>query len=204
MCISLLVSLLGFIAPVQASLIINGSFENNDVREGGWRWFESSNVDGWQGGNIEIWDGLGGVEAFAGQQHAELNAHPNNGEAFSIFQQFETEIGRTYDLSFAYQARRNNREAFRVEVVGDDSLIDFVVDDHVRGIWSIFEHGFTANSSQTLLRFTSVFPESNTVGNFLDDVSVSAVIPLPATAWLFLSAFLPLSLMRMIKPASQA
>ena len=196
--VSLAVSFLFAGSLAQANFIVNGSFENNDVKDGGWRWFDASLVEGWQGGNIEIWDGLRGVEAFAGEQHAELNAHPNNGQAFSIFQLFETEKGKTYDLSFAYQARRNNREAFKVEVVGVDALIDLVIDDHERGMWSVFNHAFTADSAETVLRFTSVFPETNTTGNFLDNISIDANVPLPAGGILLFSCLIILSGVRKI------
>lgn len=161
-----------------AELIVNGGFENVAVEKGKWRYFSSSQVQGWQGGNIEVWNGLGGMQSFEGDKHAELNAHPNNGQPFSIFQTFNTSTGGLYDLSFAYRARRSLDEAFRVELFGDNgTVLNQIIDDHNKKRWSFYQQSFLANSGLTTLRFTSVFPNHNTLGNFLDDVSVKQGLP---------------------------
>ena len=49
-----------------ANLIVNGGFEDNAVASGNWAFFASSNVNGWEGSNIEIWDNYGGVSAAEG------------------------------------------------------------------------------------------------------------------------------------------
>lgn len=165
-----------------AGLIINGGFENNDVNggAGGWQWYSSGDVDGWEGSNIEIWDDFGAIGPYEGEQHAELNAHPSNGGAFSIFQTFSTVQGASYDLFFAYGARSNNNESFLVELIGGNALLNQLVDDHTVNVWSTFSHEFVADSTQTTLRFTSVTPRTGTVGNFLDAISVVRV-PAPGT-----------------------
>lgn len=165
-----------------AGLIVNGGFEDTDVNggSGGWEWYDASNVDGWNGSNIEIWQDFGAIGPYEGQQHAELNAHPSDGGAFSIYQTFATTAGATYDLFFAYGARRNNNESFQVQLVGAGSLLDQLIDDHTVNEWSTFSYTFTADSSETTLSFTSVTPETGTVGNFLDAVDVVAV-PAPGT-----------------------
>lgn len=161
-------------STAQANLILNGGFEDNSVAHGKWRWFQSSDVNGWGGSNIEIWDNHRSITAFEGTQHAELNAHAGNGNAFSIYQTFNTDVGSIYDLSFAYGARRNNNEAFRVEVIGSSELLNELVDDHTVGNWSSYINTFVASSAQTTLRFTSVTPTKATVGNFLDNIYVGA------------------------------
>ncbi len=173
--LSLVVSLLSVssLAQENENLIINGDFEDTVVNNGngGWQWYRSRDVSGWQGDNIEIWDNFGNIGAYEGAKHAELNAHPSDGTSFSIYQTFNTTVGQSYNLFFAYGARSNNRESFKVEVAGQK----FKMDDHEVNQWSTFSETFVAQSDQTTLRFTSVNPKSATVGNFLDAIRVTAV-----------------------------
>lgn len=161
--------------PASANMIVNGSFENNDVASGRWHAFSSSLVDGWGGSNIEIWDNYGRENAANGNQFIELNSHGRrNGGRYNIFQDLNTTAGQRYDLSFAYQARRNNREAFRVQLFdlgqSGNPIADWLVDDHTVNDWSNYASHFTAQSNTTRLRFVSM--NRGTVGNFLDDISV--------------------------------
>lgn len=164
-------------AMSSANLITNGGFEETDVRENSWAWFNSNSVNGWQGSNIEIWDTYENVIAFEGTQHAELNAHPSDGNAFSIFQTIATQAGTTYDLSFAYSARSNHNESFIIDLnaADDTKILSTLMDDHEVGKWSMFNTQFVALDLSTTLRFTSVTPYSGTVGNFLDNVVVKQV-----------------------------
>src|SRR5690606_20268956 len=79
-----------FSIAANANLLTNGGFESNNVASGSWQFFSSSAVPGWDGSNIEIWNQYSGVSAYEGSQFAELNAHPNGGQAFTIFQDFTT------------------------------------------------------------------------------------------------------------------
>ena len=157
----------------QAGLIVNGGFEETDVADGSWRWFSSSDVDGWDGSNIEIWDSLTKFESYEGEQHAELNAHGSKG-AFSIFQTFSTDAYASYDVSFAYAARRSNSEAFLFEVLDEagNSFFSKEINDHTVKSWSTFDWSFTALTDFTTIRFTTI--NTGTYGNFLDDVNVVA------------------------------
>lgn len=152
----------------QATLLVNGSFEANVVAKNNWNYFTAAQVAGWEGSNIEIWHGLNGVKAGEGKQHAELNADGNNQGAWSIYQNFATEMGKTYDFSFMYRARANNNEAFLFSI-GD---IKTTVDNHTVSEWLKFSGSFTANSLLSSIRFTSL--NNGTMGNFLDDVQVIA------------------------------
>ena len=165
-------------ASANANLIVNGSFEDNDVAEGTWQYFAADDVNGWDGSNIEIWDGLHGVASAVGEQHAELNAHPYAGE-FSIFQNFATVIGQSYDVSFFYSARQSNAESFAYSV---GSLMGELT-DHVVGRWSQFQGSFIASSETSQIRFTAI--TNGTVGNFLDGVVVTASVPEPGSLVLF-------------------
>lgn len=180
-----------------ASLIINGGFENNEVNggAGGWEWYSASDVDGWEGSNIEIWENFGAIGPFEGTKHAELNAHPGSGTAFSIFQTFSTVEGASYELFFAYGARSSNHESFQVQLDGATSLLDQLIDDHKVNLWETFSYTFTADSSATTLRFTAINPDTGTVGNFLDGISVVKV-PAPGALLLLGTALIGFGLRR--------
>ncbi len=164
-----------------AGLIVNGDFEANTVNAGSWSWLPSSQIEGWQGSNMEIWHDMNGVQAVSGQHFIELNAHGNNQGAWSIFQSFATDIGQQYQLSFYYRARNNINEQFELSL-GDTS---WLFDDHTTQGWAHYNNYFVAESSSMTLRFTSL--NQGTMGNLLDAVQVSAVpaqqaaeVPAPA------------------------
>lgn len=174
--LTLFVFLLSFIFTpfAKAGLIINGGFEDTFVKDGSWKWFTSDKVDGWDGSNIEIWDSLTKFKSYQGEQHAELNAHGSRG-VFSIFQTFSTNNNKSYDVSFAYAARRSNSESFMFEVLdasNNSVIFSQLMDEHQVNNWSKFGTSFKAESDQTMIRFTTV--NKGTVGNFLDDVNVVA------------------------------
>lgn len=162
-------------AGASANLIVNGGFEDNNVAAGTWQYYPACAVNGWEGSNIEIWDHLGGVVAPEGNQHAELNAHPNAG-SFSIYQSFATLVGQIYDVSFFYGARSNSSESFRFSV----GTLNELISDHVVGHWNQYVNTFRADSTTTTIRFTTVTPSYSTYGNFLDGVSVTQQVPEPA------------------------
>lgn len=203
---SLLLAVLFGVSPVcSASLIQNGSFEDNRVGNGQWAWFQSAAVPNWSGSNIEIWHNFQKLPAYEGVQFIELNAHGQNQGAWSIFQSFDTQIGQQYQLSFAYRARTGNQERFNV-TVGDFSQL---FSDHTRQAWSVFSGSFTATSTTSVLRFTSL--NSGTYGNFIDDVQVNAVstlvptaVPAPASFGLLGLAVAGLIGSRRQRPSSQA
>lgn len=194
-------------ATANANLIVNGSFEDNAVNPGTWRWFYSADVNGWTGSNIEIWDDFLGVKAVDGTQFAELNAHANSGQQFTIAQSFNTTVNSLYDLSFFYRARRSNDEAFQVSLSnGQSNFFEQIMTDHIVGEWSFFNATFRAASSTTTLLFSSVQPHSGTVGNFLDNIvvtgaptSLSAQPVSEPAAFTLLAIFGGLFLMRLKK-----
>ena len=191
-----------------ANMIINGSFEN-PTNTKNWKYYNSSNVPGWSGSNIEIWKSglIEGVHSYKGGQHAELNAHGHSAP-FSIYQTIETVAGQNYRLSFAYRARvGNSLESVESFWVGADNgsvfdtdqtndIFNNIMDDHVKGSWATFIGNFIAQSDYTTIYFSSISPNTGkyaTYGNFLDDISVSslpaiAIVPIPASIWLFASA----------------
>lgn len=166
-CLSVLAGLL-LATSANANLIVNGGFEDNSVAAGTWSYFSSASVNGWGGDNIEIWNQFGGVVAPEGQQHAELNAHPFDGDVFSIYQDFATVVGQTYDVSFFYSARNNASEQFNFSV----GTLAALVNDHVVGSWKQYTGSFVASSLLSTITFSST--DTGTLGNFLDDVVVVA------------------------------
>lgn len=180
--IALMGAMMAASASASAGLIVNGSFENNDIRSNSWSWFSADQVDGWDGSNIEIWDNLQNFAAFDGDQYAELNADGPNQGAWSIYQSFMTVADQSYDVSFAYASRRASGEAFLFEVLDDTNNVLFsqLIDDHLQKSWQVFETQFDAVSFQSTLRFTA--QNSGTYGNFLDAIDVSAAdVPEPMT-----------------------
>lgn len=172
-----LIAAAGLVASASASanLLVNGGFEDNNVASGSWSYFNAGSVNGWEGSNIEVWDHLLGVTAPEGDQHAELNAHPYTGNAFSIYQSFATTVGQHYDVSFYYSARSNDHETFSFNVAD----LNAVLDEHIVGSWTHYFNSFVANDSTTTISFTTVAPYADTVGNFLDGVAVTRSVPAP-------------------------
>ena len=166
-----------------ANLITNGSFEDNHVNYGKWNWFTADNVNGWNGSNIEIWNHLQGEAAFDGQQFAELNSHGRSSTGYSIFQEFNTVAGQTYDLSFAYQARVNSaNEVFSASIFDINGLIkEWIQDDHTTSGWSVMSDSFVARDDVTRLQFTAITPQFHTYGNFIDDIRVVTQVDEPAS-----------------------
>ncbi len=150
-----------------ANLIVNGGFENNPVADGGWNWFSASSVDGWEGSNVEIWHNLFGIASAEGQQHAELNADGGNSGAWSIFQNFTTVVGQSYDVAFNYRARLTS-DMFQFTVAS----LNNVFTNNDTSQWKLFTGSFVATTSSTTLSFTSL--NSGTLGNLIDDVKVNA------------------------------
>lgn len=158
-----------------ANLLVNGGFEDNPVASGSWSFFSAATVSGWEGSNVEIWHSLFGIAAAEGLQHAELNAHPYSGDVFSIFQDFATVAGQSYDVSFFYRARESADEAFSFSV----GTLNEVLTDHVVGSWSTYSNSFIADSTLTRLSFTTL--DTGTIGNLLDGVTVDARVPESST-----------------------
>jgi hypothetical protein len=156
----------------QASLIINGDFEMNTIKTGSWAWLSSTNVTGWDGSNIEIWNAFNGVNAASGNNFIELNAHGANVGAWSIFQAFATDIGQQYELSFYYRARKNDKEALSVSLAD----VSWWLDDHTTKGWRFFSNKFLATDTTTTLVFSS--GNAGSMGNFIDAVQVVGVSPL--------------------------
>ncbi|WP_411994640.1 DUF642 domain-containing protein [Agarivorans sp. DSG3-1] len=165
-----------------AGIITNGSFESNDVRRGGWSYFSSNDVQGWQGHNIEIWDNLFNINAVEGDQFIELNAHCSGGGSracqlgkYSIYQDFASNQGQQYSFGLSYRARTNRNESFQVSI--EDSVGNTVYSqllaDHNNNSWRQFSGTFVANDNWSRIRLDSMI--NGSLGNLIDNVYVEAI-----------------------------
>lgn len=190
----------------QANLLVNGSFEETGATTGSWFLVDSSEVPGWDSdAQIEIWDTYG-LTSYAGSQHVELNADGSG--PWSIWQDFDTQAGAWYTLSFAAAARTTGSEEMIVNVgstpfiIPGDELLNESLTKETAPIllappvlsesvvlssqeWQIYNFGFTAATARSRVTFTSVTP-TGTMGNLLDDVKV---VPAPSTLALFALGF---------------
>ena len=188
--IKILLTTLLFLFSLQATaanIVINGSFENPDIKPGSWTVLPA--IAGWTtgGAGIEIRDNVAG-KAYEGSQFAELDSHGKDSNS-SISQTLSTLVGETYKLSFAYSPRINQHEATNgISVFWNDVLLDSVsaVGSKTHN-WIVYSFMVKAIGND-VLKFAAVGKE-DTLGGSLDAVTVSAV-PVPAAALLFAPALL--------------
>ena len=183
------------------NLILNGSFEDVSgvTAQGGYgsisTWQIYSSIPDWDASqNIEIWTNNFIVPAYDGLNVLELNAHPANvNGAFSISQSFATQIGQSYQLTFASHRRQSNAsESFSVSV-GDLSQD---IHNQAAGGWNLYTYLFTADAVESTLTFASLDGGGDTTGNILDAVSIVAV-PEPGSLALMLVGLVGLGMLRL-------
>lgn len=190
--------------PTQ-NLVINGSFETPIVATAE-KWdIYGSGTTGlgwtveWRGDIPTEWSGytrpapalqefhrgvLGSAQS--GDQYAELDTDWDgpggslSGEPASvkIYQDIPTIPGLTYNIQYYFAPRPNTTVA--------DNILEFSWDGDVKAmntaagggsiVWSPYNYSFTASNNTTRLQFTDLgTPDS--LGTFLDDVSVKCVLP---------------------------
>ncbi len=169
-------------------LIVNGGFENPEPTENGgtWQVYPDGTFTNWDvvsGSGLEIQENaVSGATAHGGNQLAELDSHVPGLPNSAIEQKIATVPGQKYRLTFYHSPRPNNNP-------NTDNAIDLsVLVTSTSGVmvsatvglpssgattnWTEHVYDFTALDSQTTVRFTDAGSEPDTLGGYLDDVSV--------------------------------
>ena len=161
-------------AATPTNLVVNGSFEDPPLNST--QFLITGNIPGWTAsvGEIEIqnnFPGAGG--AAAGAQHAELGARSPS----TIYQDVPTVVGGTYTLSFALRARpgtllTDNRVGVSA---GGAALGD--VDATSVTTWAYHSFTIVATTATTRIAFADKGDNPNSLGTFIDDVSLTDTTP---------------------------
>ncbi len=176
-----------------ANLVSNGSFENPG--------FTGGSDDG---GGVYFYTRDMGVNGVTGWEHAAglayLRSRPvsngwvaqdgdyyvevESGFSASIMQSFATEVGATYELSFAYAANPvapGNDDAVRV--LWNGSSVDVVdgASSESFPVWTLHTYTVVATSTMTTLSFEDAGLGAAYNGGYLDNVSVT-LVPAPGGA----------------------
>ncbi len=180
------------------NLIVNGSFEEHIV-SGSWDLFDD--IPGWtleSGPGIELQRGVGGWDAFDGEQWLELDADENGpgggylaGEqgSTSISQEVQTVLGQYYLLTLSFSPRPGVEDNHLLVHWNHDVIVDLTASGlgQSNTSWeqiSILIEG-TGTNTKLMLGDSSV---NDTLGTFVDGISLVAV---PAPATFALLALLP-------------
>jgi hypothetical protein len=183
--------LAGTASAGSVNLVKNGSFENPDIASG--TWTVVSSADGWStfGAGLEIRDNVVG-SAYDGEQFAELDSHSWSGQPTNsgIFQTLTTEVGKQYQLSFAYSPRIGTQDTTNgISVFWNGFSLANVQKTSTSKSheWTVFSFLVTGTGSDEL-KFAATGTDDS-YGGSLDAVSVSAV-PVPAAAFLMAPALI--------------
>jgi len=164
------------------NLVTNSSFEEPDIPSGRYQFFSS--IPGWNllpgsRGPIEIQDNVAG-SPFDGAQFVELDSRAVSG----IVQNLNTEIGKTYQLQFAFSPRPRVAQNL-LNINWGGTLVDSI---SVNGIgllntnWQVYTYNLVATSTTTSLSFDNFGERSDSLGSYIDAISVTAVtVPEPTS-----------------------
>ena len=187
-----------FAGSASANLIDNGGFElGNNLGDSGWRVYGTLNdndaaTNDWtavSGAGIEIQaGGTGGLDPHSGTYKVELDSHNGNGGAGGVstntFMAQLVEgltIDSLYELTFWYSARSGaGAGSSRIEAYAgtypdmktDPGLIGAISSDSVG--WQEVSFEFVASAETMLVGFAAA-GTANTLGGYIDDVSLVAV-----------------------------
>jgi len=183
---------------VYAGLITNGSFEDEQLNGRSWQVF--SDVAGWSassGAGIEIQRNTV-VAAQDGNQYVELDSHNNS----SMSQFIEgLSVGQSYDLSFWYRARTNRGDNDNgINAYWGENILDqlvFEISDLLArdGGWQEFSTVVSATATTMVLSYEAV-GINNSLGGFIDNISLTVPIGEPGSLALFFLGGLGLVMIR--------
>jgi gliding motility-associated-like protein len=161
------------------NLLCNTDFENPNF--GGWGTTHNSMFPCWyttaSDSVIEIWGGgFGGVNAYSGSQFIELNAYM----VATMYQNFVVSPGTKLAIGFAHRGR-NGIDSMSVSIGpagGPYITLGTYGDNNIAWGYRTLNYTIPTGSRKSYsLRFNSVYAtgQDQSIGNFLDDVSVSAL-----------------------------
>ncbi len=183
------------------NLVENGGFESFDGSGPG-SWSVYKKIPGWtatSGSGIEVEKSGVVVASKSGDYHVELDSHNNSSMTQSVT------LGEgDYELSFWYQPRTptvgDNTIVYSVAGLFTDSMLD------IRNSQTGWEKVTQAFSVETAKNYDLTFAAgglSNSLGGFIDDVSLTAVrssnptaTPIPSSLGLLLSGVAGFAVLR--------
>ncbi len=181
--------LLSGASVAQANLVANGSFEEGSWMNtsGGWMRLNpgDASMTGWTVVDQYIaWgDEPPGFPAVDGDRLLDMSGFAADSPNSKVQQTLDTVVGQDYLFSI----RMTHSGLSNIKIDGTTLLLDAISG----GVsWTLYEAVFTATSDATLLSIENGSPGHVIV--FVDDVSVTAVVPVPAAAWLLGSGLLGL------------
>ena len=173
-----------------SNLIVNGGFETPVVTDNGGQWqrYLDGSLTSWNvtsGSGLELQRGGVAGAPHSGVQLAELDSDQPNSQS-GIAQAVPTVAGGKYRLHFWYSPRPNNGPAgdnaidYLVKVTSSSGTIltGQVGTTDVGGggtVWTEYVFDFIAVDGSTTIQFTDAGNEADTLGGYLDDVSLFAL-----------------------------
>ena len=197
--VSVLLIMLATMPTAMANLITNGDFEDFQLQGRQWRVFNQ--LPGWFtsiGPGIEIQRNTI-VRAQSGNQYVELDSHYGRNTNSTMSQLISTEPGQQYLLSFWYRPRTNRGHNDNgINVLWDPWALTTAshhsaafrpsqqvlsIDNYKRrqyNFWIPFSLSLTATSNTMVLSFQAD-GRDNSLGGFIDNVSLTAQQPTTST-----------------------
>ena len=175
----------GIAGMANANLIDNGSFESPDIGDSTWHVY--STIDGWTtvvGAGIEIQSGGIAGTSFDGDQHVELDSYNNT----TMEQIIDTVLGQTYTVSFYYSPRPGVAENSNgITVFWDYYMLGTTITGTTSSdtVWTQYSFDVLGTGAATSLQFSAV-GKSDSLGGYLDLVSVTEAAPVPEPATMLL------------------
>lgn len=165
-------------------LVTNGDFEDPSLPTSSYGIYGA--ISGWQllpgsQSGIEIQNNVAGSPG-SGQQFVELDGDGVSG----IYQDLTTVVGQLYKLTFAFSARPGVVDNKLNVLWGGVPVAALLADGANLGDtqWQTFSYDLLATSTTTRLSFDNFGEQSDSLGSYLDAVSVqesTAAVPEPAT-----------------------
>lgn len=171
----------------QATIVINGSFEQGPASVGTFRTYGvgSTAITGWTvtSGSVDL------IGSYWNSSDGARSLDMSGNSPGTIVQMLSTVAGQRYRLSFDVSSNWDNRSLKTMNVFfGNATPMNIVSPPVSRPMtWVTHSRIFTADSASTQLRFQSTF--GGPWGVALDNVAVNAVVPEPASWAMLITGF---------------